>query len=511
MAKRRRRTPRRTGADRPGLRPVALSALLGAALVTGAASPGYAAPVRPYTAPDNPAGVPDSGSRPAAAGSVALPGAPTGTAVTLPTLPAGTSPLAAQVEAKRVAVALAGEQLLKLRDEQAQARTAVTSTETKLRAAQEALATAQQTYDTAATEALKAAAGMPPGTFGTDLHGLGALSRLQRSSAPSQEAATRELAIAQEAEKAASTEYSAAIAREQALVTQYNSVEAARQRDEAALRQLQQQDTGQLAAFERQREADEQRLGAQYVSNQSIAGKAAHPLAMAAVEYALKQVGKPYVWAAEGPNTFDCSGLVLAAYVLYAATPYVGMPRVARDQYYATRTKSVDRGSLLPGDLVFFGNPGSWTTIHHVGIYLGNGRMVNAANSQQGVVVSAVWWSQFFAATRPYGAVDGPATTPAIPAPTTPKPAPSPGKSPTPKPTRSSPPPATDPTTPDPSASPSTSTSTSPSPSHTPTESPSPTPSETPSPSVSNRQSPDTDGSIAGVSPSGSGAGSPGN
>ena len=85
-----------------------------------------------------------------------------------------------------------------------------------------------------------------------------------------------------------------------------------------------------------------------------------------AVEWALSQIGTPYVWGGETPGVgFDCSGLVQAAY----RAAGVSLPRVAQDQYDAT--PKVAAGSpLLPGDLVFFGSgPGG---IDHVGLFVGS-------------------------------------------------------------------------------------------------------------------------------------------
>lgn len=91
-----------------------------------------------------------------------------------------------------------------------------------------------------------------------------------------------------------------------------------------------------------------------------------------AVDWALAQVGTPYVWGGETPGVgFDCSGLVQAAYKVAGIT----LPRVAQDQYDAT-TKLAPDDPLEPGDLVFFG--GSTTDVTHVGIYIGNGQMVDA-------------------------------------------------------------------------------------------------------------------------------------
>ncbi len=84
-----------------------------------------------------------------------------------------------------------------------------------------------------------------------------------------------------------------------------------------------------------------------------------------AVEWALAQIGTPYVWGGETPGVgFDCSGLVQAAY----AVAGIRLPRVAQDQYDSTL--KVPAGSpLAPGDLVFFG--GSTSSIDHVGLYVG--------------------------------------------------------------------------------------------------------------------------------------------
>jgi cell wall-associated NlpC family hydrolase len=94
-----------------------------------------------------------------------------------------------------------------------------------------------------------------------------------------------------------------------------------------------------------------------------------------AMQYALGEVGKPYVWGATGPNAYDCSGLMLRAYESAGVT----LPRVARQQYWAGAQLPVRQAQ--PGDLLFWSydtaNPDS---IHHVAMYLGNGRMVEAAN-----------------------------------------------------------------------------------------------------------------------------------
>lgn len=106
------------------------------------------------------------------------------------------------------------------------------------------------------------------------------------------------------------------------------------------------------------------------------------PATAAVVKLAIAQVGKPYVWGAAGPDTFDCSGLMQWAW----GQSGVALPRVAADQQ--AWAVPVPISQVLPGDLVFFGNPA-----HHVGLYIGNGLMVEAPHTGAVVDVVSVWWS----------------------------------------------------------------------------------------------------------------------
>jgi len=133
-----------------------------------------------------------------------------------------------------------------------------------------------------------------------------------------------------------------------------------------------------------------------------IDGWQAAPAAQDAVRYAVAQAGKPYEWGAVGPSTFDCSGLVLTAY----GKQGVQLPRVANDQFRATRTMAVDVSKMLPGDLIFYGDrPGDWTSVYHVGIYIGDGQMIHAPRPGDVVKVVPVWFSDFFGAHRVVAAV----------------------------------------------------------------------------------------------------------
>lgn len=113
--------------------------------------------------------------------------------------------------------------------------------------------------------------------------------------------------------------------------------------------------------------------------------------AQAAVDAALSQLGKPYRWGAEGPDSYDCSGLTLWAW----AHASVSLPHNSGMQFNAT--PRVPRDDLQPGDLLFYGSP-----IHHVSMYIGNGQMVEAPYTGSEVrVVSADRWKDYVGAGRP--------------------------------------------------------------------------------------------------------------
>lgn len=112
--------------------------------------------------------------------------------------------------------------------------------------------------------------------------------------------------------------------------------------------------------------------------------------AAAALQKAMSQIGKPYVWAGAGPNSFDCSGLTMFSY----AAAGISLPHSAAAQYFSE--PHVSRSQLEPGDLVFFGSP-----IHHVGIYVGNGLMVHAPETGELVQVAPMDRGDYVGAARP--------------------------------------------------------------------------------------------------------------
>ncbi|MFI2643116.1 NlpC/P60 family protein [Streptomyces sp. NPDC018610] len=111
--------------------------------------------------------------------------------------------------------------------------------------------------------------------------------------------------------------------------------------------------------------------------------------AAAAVAYAYRKLGSPYVWGATGPDAFDCSGLAQAAY----RAAGVSLPRTTYAQINAGHR--VARSELLPGDLVFF-----YSGVSHVGIYVGDGRMIHAPNPSAPVRLAPIDQMPFAGATR---------------------------------------------------------------------------------------------------------------
>lgn len=102
--------------------------------------------------------------------------------------------------------------------------------------------------------------------------------------------------------------------------------------------------------------------------------------ALKAIKYAVSKVGKSqYVWGSSGPNSFDCSGLMLAAY----RSAGISLPHSSRAMSRIGR--AVSRSDLKPGDLIFWYHP-----VHHVGMYIGNGKIVHARNVRSDLVIQSL-------------------------------------------------------------------------------------------------------------------------
>ena len=117
-----------------------------------------------------------------------------------------------------------------------------------------------------------------------------------------------------------------------------------------------------------------------------------------AIKLLKEQVGKPYVWGANGPDSFDCSGLVR---YIYKKALGKDIPRVSEDQ--SKVGQAVSREDLQPGDLVFFDTMDKGK-VSHVGMYIGNNEFIHAANSKKGVIESTrtgYYDKKFINARRP--------------------------------------------------------------------------------------------------------------
>jgi cell wall-associated NlpC family hydrolase len=132
-------------------------------------------------------------------------------------------------------------------------------------------------------------------------------------------------------------------------------------------------------------------------SSGDLSGTVSAGTAAAALASAESQIGKPYVWAAAGPNSYDCSGLVMWAYAQHG----VQLDHWTGDQW--NEGAHVSRAQLRPGDLVFFAyNTSDPATIHHVGMYVGNGQMVDAPYTGVNVRYDYAFRPDYIGAVRPY-------------------------------------------------------------------------------------------------------------
>ncbi|RKN46851.1 C40 family peptidase [Streptomyces hoynatensis] len=193
------------------------------------------------------------------------------------------------------------------------------------------------------------------------------------------------------------------------LATQKETVQGRLAEARALLDQLSDEEQAELDELERleqeeaERRAEEQRRAAEERAAQQEAARQqeqeqqeseapadAGSQAEAAVAFAEAQLGKPYVWGATGPSSYDCSGLTQAAW----RAAGVEIPRVTWDQVnIGTR---VSRDQLQPGDLVFF-----YSDISHVGMYVGDGTIIHAPKPGDVITYESVDAMPWYAAVRP--------------------------------------------------------------------------------------------------------------
>ncbi|GLW49776.1 glycoside hydrolase [Streptomyces sp. NBRC 14336] len=153
----------------------------------------------------------------------------------------------------------------------------------------------------------------------------------------------------------------------------------------------------ELEAEEKERLAELERKAAQQAQTQwldsgildEINGKASAQ-GKEAVAYATAQLGKPYEWGAEGPDTFDCSGLTSQAW----ASAGRAIPRTSQEQW--KQLKRIDIKDMRPGDLVIYNNDAS-----HVGMYVGDGSIVHAPRPGRVVTLAGAGSMPILAVVRP--------------------------------------------------------------------------------------------------------------
>ena len=189
-------------------------------------------------------------------------------------------------------------------------------------------------------------------------------------------------------------------------ISQLATAEAAALRARETARQQSRRVAGLVAAMGKKKNAIQQKIN---ILNSAVFAKAmayfnqtgqypnitiptANTIGAQALRAALTRRGDPYVWGAAGPNAFDCSGLVMWAYQQVG----ISLPHYTGAQW--NMGIHVSRSQLQPGDLVFF-----YADIGHVGLYIGNGLMVDAPDFGQLVKVEPVMWNVYVGAVRIVG------------------------------------------------------------------------------------------------------------
>jgi len=135
----------------------------------------------------------------------------------------------------------------------------------------------------------------------------------------------------------------------------------------------------------------------EYITGDPVPVKTLNPSGTAIVTEAMKYIGIPYKWGGTSPDGFDCSGLV--QYVCHSLG--IEVDRVTHEQ--VTNGYHVEKGNLLPGDLIFFTDESDY--VHHVGIYIGDNKFIHAPQTGDVVKVSELsgsYLDNYFEARRVY-------------------------------------------------------------------------------------------------------------
>lgn len=201
---------------------------------------------------------------------------------------------------------------------------------------------------------------------------------------------TQMAATARKRTQAAGTLQALTTAQEQ-LATDRRTVQSKLRAAQDLLNSLNAQQKAKLAALQRQREAAARAASAKLAARDHGISSAAYAAKAAkAIAFARAQLGKPYVWGATGPNSYDCSGLTQAAWAAAGIT----LPRTTWQQVDVGTRVSVD--DLEPGDLIFY-----YSDISHVAMYIGNGEMIQAPHTGAYVDIQPITEMPIYGATRP--------------------------------------------------------------------------------------------------------------
>lgn len=162
--------------------------------------------------------------------------------------------------------------------------------------------------------------------------------------------------------------------------------EARRQREEEARRQAEQEEALRQAAEEQAQETATPSPEATAAPEPEPAPDSPSSGADRAIEYAKAQLGKPYEWGADGPDSFDCSGLTMRAWEAGGVT--LTHHSVAQ----ANETTRVSYSELQPGDLIFWSDNNTISGVYHVALYIGDGQMIHAPSTGKVVEIQDVFY-----------------------------------------------------------------------------------------------------------------------
>jgi cell wall-associated NlpC family hydrolase len=300
-----------------------------------------------------------------------------------------------QVDRAVEAYAQARIQLTAARRKAAVSRGRVKREEASLAAVRHAMdAVASSAYRTGGTDALTSLISTSsPQSFLDRAAALDRIARDQAARLAATATARHRLAVVEDQaarDLAAQKIVEASVARNKATIehtlqAQKNLLSHLQAEERARLKKLQEERAAAARAAARRARASRARLIALPTYNGPASGRAS-----AAIAEAYNKLGSPYEWGAEGPSRFDCSGLTMWAW----ARGGVSLPHSSQAQYDVL--PHVAQSDIQPGDLTFYGSP-----IHHVGIYIGGGQMINAPHTGDVVRVADAFRGDYVGAARP--------------------------------------------------------------------------------------------------------------